>query len=263
MDKVEVPRVDKHSGQLSDYKHRVLPVDRISKQYKSTTNTKIPKSNGNNAKRRTGLFKRDKFWALQDISFDLYKGETLGVIGRNGVGKSSLLRVLADIVPPDKGEVQRAENHRASLLSLQAGFVPYLSGRINIVVSGMLLGLTRQEVMSRMDEVIRFSGLEAFIDVPVSTYSAGMRARLGFSITHQCDPEIILIDEVLGVGDEEFKKMSTAAMKEKIHSNKTVVIVSHQVPTIKELCDRVVWVDQGQTIAVGPTEEILEMYKKK
>lgn len=209
--------------------------------------------------RRTGLFKRDQFWALKDISFDLYKGETLGVIGKNGMGKSSLLRILADIVRPDKGTIIRG-NDRATLLSLQAGFIPYLSGRVNIVLGGMLLGLTRKLVMEKMDDIIEFSGIGEFIDVPVSTYSSGMRARLGFSIAYQCDPEIILIDEVLGVGDEDFRKVSIKVMKEKIHSSKTVVIVSHQVPTIRDLCDRVVWIDKGETRAVGKTEDIIALY---
>lgn len=210
--------------------------------------------------RRKGLFRREKYWALDAVSFDLYQGETLGVIGRNGVGKSSLLRLLAGIVEPDRGQIKR-EHHTASLLSLQAGFIPQISGRMNIQLGAMLLGLTEEEVIKKTPEVIAFSGLESFIDVPVATYSSGMRARLGFSIAYQCDPDIILIDEVLGVGDKDFRELSSRVMKERIQSDKTVVIVSHSIPLLRELCDRVVWIEEGKTRAQGSANEILDRYQ--
>lgn len=218
------------------------------------------KNVGLSYRRRKGLFRHDKYWALKDVSFSLYQGETLGVIGRNGVGKSSLLRVLAGIVKPDSGTLIRGEQ-TASLLSLQAGFIPQVSGRMNILLGGMLLGLSKKEVLSKMDEIIAFSGLNEFIDVPVSTYSSGMRARLGFSIAYQCDPNIILIDEVMGVGDKDFRKVSSNVMKDRIHSDRTVVIVSHSIPLLRELCDRVVWIEEGMTKGEGEAALILDQYQ--
>ena len=214
--------------------------------------------------RRQGFLKRSRFWALKNISFNLYAGETLGVIGKNGVGNSTLLRVLAGIVTPNTGKlILHCSELRISLISLGAGFVPYLSGRENAILSGMMLGATKGEIISRMDDIISFSELDGFFDEPVSTYSTGMRARLGFSVAFQLDPDVILLDEVLGVGDLSFRKKSTTAMKARIKSDKTVVLVSHSVPLIKELCDRIVWIEDGETQAQGMVEDVLEAYIKK
>ena len=211
--------------------------------------------------RRQSFFKKNRYWALQDISFDLNAGETLGVIGRNGVGKSTLLKVLAGIIIPDKGQmIKHHPDLRISLISLQAGFVPYLTGRENAILGGMLLGATKEEMLSRMDAIKIFSELNHFFDEPVSTYSTGMRARLGFSVAYHVDPDVILLDEVLGVGDEAFRIKSTDAMKERIRSEKTVVIVSHSVPILKEVCDRVVWIENGMTKIQGDVSEVLSAY---
>lgn len=210
--------------------------------------------------RRSGFMRHTRFWALHDVSFDIRHGETLGVIGHNGAGKSTLLRLLAGILAPDSGElVSRAE--RISLLTLQAGFVPYLSGRQNALLSGILLGMSYQQVAARMPEIISFSGLEEFIDQPLHTYSSGMRARLGFTVAFQADPDVLLVDEVLGVGDAAFKEKSTAAMHAKIASDKTVVIVTHSAETVLELCDRVVWIHRGVTHQIGEPEVIVERYQ--
>ena len=209
---------------------------------------------------RKGFRKQPKFWALKDISFDIFHGETLGVIGRNGVGKSTLLCLVAGIIDPDMGTVFRAENCHASLLSLQVGFVPQLTGRENAVLSGMLLGMHRDIIESRMDEIIAFSELDEFIDQPIYTYSTGMRARLGFSVAFQTDPDILLVDEVLGVGDADFREKSSRAMRQKIHSNKTVVLVSHNHQTIRNLCDRVVWIDNGRARLEGDPDTVLKAY---
>ena len=213
--------------------------------------------------RRLRFLRRSRFWALQDISFDLHAGETLGVIGKNGVGKSTLLRVLAGIIAPNTGdmEVLRPGLH-ISLISLQAGFVPYLTGRENAILSGMLLGATKKEICSRMDAIVAFSELDGFFDEPVNTYSTGMRARLGFSVAYHVEPDVILLDEVLGVGDETFKKKSTAAMKQRIQSDKTVVMVSHSAPLLKEMCDRLVWIEDGKTCAQGDVPRVLDAYRK-
>lgn len=208
---------------------------------------------------REGIFKWSKYSPLQDISFDLRRGETVGIIGRNGVGKSSLLRLIAGILEPDHGHIINY-GARISLLSLGAGFVPHLSGRQNAILSGMLLGLHRSEIAQKMEAIIDFSDLGQFIDRPLRTYSAGMRARLGFSVAIQVDPDVLLIDEVLGVGDEEFRKKSSTEMKRLIKSDKTVVLVSHNLPTVKELCDKVVWLEHGVIKAEGPTETLLKLY---
>jgi lipopolysaccharide transport system ATP-binding protein len=214
--------------------------------------------------RRRGFLKRSRFWALKDVSFDLYGGETLGVIGRNGVGKSTLLRVLAGIIAPDTGSVMvHRPGLRISLLSLGAGFVPFLSGRENAILNGMMLGATKREIISRMDDIVAFSELNDFFDEPVNTYSTGMRARLGFSVAYHLEPDVILLDEVLGVGDEAFRKKSTDAMKQRIKSDKTVVLVSHSVPLLRELCDRIVWIEAGKSQLQGSVPEVLDAYLKK
>ncbi len=201
-----------------------------------------------------------EFWAISDASLDLHRGETLGVIGRNGSGKSTLLKLLAGILRPDRGEIW-TDGSRGTLLSLQVGFLPYLSGRENIFLSGILLGMRRKEIAARLESIVAFAELEDVIDEPIHTYSTGMRARLGFSTAIQVDPEILLIDEVLGVGDAAFVRKSTAALKEKVRSEKTVVIVSHAPATIRELCDRAVWIHAGVTRREGSPEEVLEAYQ--
>lgn len=212
-------------------------------------------------RRRKSLLKSEPFWALQDVSLDLYSGETLGVIGRNGAGKSTLLQMLAGIIKPDKGTLINA-GYQASLLALQLGFIHYLTGRENIVLSGILMGLRRKEIEAKMDAIIAFSELETFIDQPIITYSSGMKARLGFSVAFHADPDILLIDEILGVGDAEFSKKSTTVMREKIRTNKTVVFVSHNAVLIRQLCDRVVWIEEGISRAEGDTETVLTQYNQ-
>lgn len=212
-------------------------------------------------RRRSGFLGRrgTEFWALEGLSMSLYRGETLGVVGRNGAGKSTLLRLLAGITRPDRGELVN-HGYQATLLSLQVGFVGHLSGRENIMLSGLLLGLDRREIAARTDDIVRFAELEDFIDQPIQTYSSGMRARLGFSTAFHVDPDILLIDEVLGVGDAGFVKKSKAVMREKIRSDKTVVIVSHSASSIRSLCDRVIWVHDGRVQDDGLPQSVLRRY---
>lgn len=213
---------------------------------------------------RAGFMKRREVWALKDVSFTVYEGETLGIIGKNGAGKSTLLQVISGIILPDKGEVTtNKHDFHAMLLSLQAGFVPPLSGRENIFLGGLFYGIEPGKMRSMEQSIIDFSGLGDFIDQPVNMYSTGMRARLGFAVAIHADPDIILIDEVLGVGDIEFKEKSTAAMKEKISSEKTVIIVSHHPQTLKELCDRVVLIENGVSVLQGPPDAVLRQYHQK
>ncbi|HXH02943.1 MAG TPA: ABC transporter ATP-binding protein [Candidatus Competibacteraceae bacterium] len=208
---------------------------------------------------RKGYLRHERYWALRDVSFDLYPGDSLGVIGRNGAGKSTLLKLLSGIVKPDLGSAELF-GHHATLLSLQVGFVPYLSGRENAILSGMLMGMHRDEMERRMGEIIAFSELDEFIDQPISSYSAGMRARLGFSVAIQLDPDILLIDEVLGVGDAQFQAKSSARIHDIIRSRKTVVLVSHNADTLRKLCNRAIWLEGGVTRAVGDTDSVLREY---
>jgi len=211
-------------------------------------------------RKRSALLTRPKrFWALKGVTLDVFRGETLGVIGRNGAGKSTLLRILAGILLPDKGTVIR-DKSRATLLSLQVGFIPGLSGRENIILSGMLLGCSRRQMQSRLDSIVEFAELADFIDEPLRSYSSGMCARLGFSIAYHVDPEIVLIDETLSVGDAAFALKSSAAIRVRILSNRTVVLVSHQAKKIEELCDRAVWIDVGFSRLTGEAGEVVHAY---
>lgn len=210
---------------------------------------------------KSGYLKWNKHTPLKNISFDLLRGETLGLIGRNGAGKSTLLRMIAGIIEPDAGEII---NHgvRVSLLALGVGFMSHLTGRENAILSGLLLGMRKRDILKRMGHIIEFSGLGDFIDQPLRTYSSGMCARLGFSVAIQATPEALLIDEVLGVGDEDFRKKSTEEMKRLIKSDTAIILVSHSLQDINELCDRVILIDQGTIALTGHTAEVLEQYRK-
>jgi lipopolysaccharide transport system ATP-binding protein len=211
--------------------------------------------------KRLGYFKKKRFSVLNNVSFKVYPGETLGIIGRNGAGKTTLLKLIAGIFEPDRGKII-TNGIRISMLSLQAGFVPFLSARENTYLSGMILGMTKKEIKENMDSIKSFSGLQDWFEEPIRSYSTGMKARLGFSIGLQLDTDMLLIDEVMGVGDGEFRAKSTAQIKEKIKSNKTVVLVSHTIQTINELCDRVVWIENGTVNSLGKPSEVLPSYQK-
>ncbi|HXC53360.1 MAG TPA: ATP-binding cassette domain-containing protein [Candidatus Limnocylindrales bacterium] len=200
-------------------------------------------------------------WALRGVSFDVDHGETLGIIGRNGAGKTTLLRVLAGILGCDRGTVERAPGVRSSLLSLQVGFLPQLTGRENATLSGMLLGLRRREVAARFDSIVAFAELEDVIDDPIATWSDGMRARLGFSVAYHADPDLLLLDEALGTGDAAFHEKSAAAMRERIRSDRTCVLVTHDEAAIHELCDRCIWIEGGVVAAAGRPRDVLASYR--
>jgi lipopolysaccharide transport system ATP-binding protein len=210
--------------------------------------------------RANSLFRRDPFWALKDVSLDLHAGESLGVVGRNGVGKTTLLKVLADIIRPDRGMVENL-GATTAMLSMQAGFDQFASGRTNILLSALLLGYSEDEIRDRMDDIIAYAELGDFIDQPLAGYSAGMRARLGFSVCYFLEPDVLLIDEALGAGDLEFRRKSAAAMKEKIRSEQTVVLVSHEPKTINSLCDRAVWIEDGKSVVAGDAAEVVRAYE--
>lgn len=209
---------------------------------------------------RSGFLKRSSYWALQDISFSINKGETIGVIGRNGVGKTTLLRLLSNIISPDRGTVSRVEGLRTVLLSIQAGFIASLTGRQNAVISGITLGLSRRKMESCIEQVIEFAELHDFIDQPVAAYSAGMRARLGFAVAMNVDPDILLIDEAISVGDEAFRKKSAAVIRDRVEANETTVLVTHNAQMAKSLCTRLVWIEAGLIRMMGEPGEVLEHY---
>ena len=213
-------------------------------------------------KKKVSLFRTEKSWGLRNVSLQVKRGETLGVIGGNGAGKSTLLKLLSGILDPDEGKVLRKVRN-ISLLTLGLGFLPNLSGRDNAVLSGILLGKTKDEMRNLLDDIIDFSEIGDAINDPVRTYSSGMRARLSFATALKADSDMILVDELLGVGDRQFRKKSTQAMKEQISSEKTVVIVSHNEELIKEVCDRLIWIDAGTIKAQGSVEEVRKQYHAK
>lgn len=207
------------------------------------------------------IFNRRKIWALKELDFDLYQGETLGVIGKNGAGKSTLMKLMAGIIDPDAGQIIRNVT-TVQLLALQVGFLQHLSGRENAILSGILLGMRKKQMLEVMDSIIEFSELGEQIEDEVRTYSTGMKARLGFAVACHTDPDVLLIDEVLGVGDARFKAKSRKVMVERIRSNKTVVLISHNEDTIMEFCDRAILLNQGTIEAVGSPAEIIEAYNR-
>ena len=207
------------------------------------------------------LARGTEYWALSDVSFDVYPGETIGLVGSNGAGKTTLLKAIAGIIEPDQGTIERSAIN-LSMLSLQVGFLPQLSGRENAILSGMLLGLERPAAERRVADIEAFADLGPHFDEPLATFSSGMRARLGFSCALYSAAEVLLIDEVLGVGDKEFRAKSNAAIHELIRSNRTVLLASHNLATIRELCDRAVWIDNGRVRATAATDEVLDQYTK-
>ena len=206
--------------------------------------------------------KKEYFEAVKNVSFEVEKGEILGIVGKNGSGKSTMLRALAHIFSPDEGTIDTFDN-TVSLLSIGVGFQKELSGRENIVLSGMLLGFPEEEIREKMPRIIKFADLGDFIDRPVSTYSSGMYSKLAFSITAILETDIILIDEVLSVGDRRFKKKSYKKMKSLISDKeRTVVIVSHNNQSLRDLCTKVLWINEGEMVMIGETNEVLNKYEE-
>ena len=204
--------------------------------------------------------KPEIYEAVRGVSFKVKKGDILGIVGKNGSGKSTLLRALAGVFSPDSGEID-LHGYTISLLAIGVGFQKALSGRENIYLSGMLLGFSEDQIREKIDEIISFAGLGKFIDMPVQTYSSGMYSKLAFSITAILETDIMLIDEVLSVGDAKFKKQSYKKMKELImDENRTVIIVSHNSDTIRNLCTSVLWLHEGEVRMMGNTDEVMDAY---
>ena len=199
------------------------------------------------------------FWALQDVSFMVPTGELVGIIGRNGAGKTTLLRILARITAPTAG-VARVRGRLSALLDVGTGFHDELTGRENMFLSGAILGMSRRDVRARFDEIAAFSGVERFLDTPLKRYSAGMRLRLAFAVAAHLEPDVLVIDEALAVGDAEFQRRCMGRMEDLQRSGRTVVFVSHDLGAIGRLCERALWLDQGRVAFDGPTHETLRRY---
>ena len=201
----------------------------------------------------------EEFWALKDINLEIEQGDTIGIIGRNGAGKSTLLKILSQITPPTTGKITMG-GRVASLLEVGTGFNPELTGRENIFLNGAILGMTRKEITRKFDEIVAFSEIEKFLDTPVKRYSSGMYVRLAFAVAAHLEPEILIVDEVLAVGDAQFQKKCLGKMSEVGKSGRTVIFVSHNMAAIKSLCAKSLFLSKGEIVAFGKTDEIIEKY---
>lgn len=237
----------------------VVSFDNVSKSYPLYGHVRGIKNFLFNFPRSLASMKQERFEALSNISFDVYEGEKFGIIGNNGAGKSTTLGLIAGVLSPNKGRVI-VRRRVSPLLSLGAGFHPELTGRENVELNGVLLGLTRKEIRRKMDEIIDFSELGDFVNRPVRVYSSGMMARLGFSVVAHLDPELMLIDEVLGVGDIRFQRKCVEKMKSFKDSNVTMVLVTHSVASVINLCDRAMWIDNHHVRMMGDPTEVVEAY---
>lgn len=210
---------------------------------------------------RKSNFEHGIHQVLDGVSLKLFRGQTLGIVGRNGAGKTTLLRLMAGVIAPRSGQVLRDPSVRCSLLSLGLGFQPNLTGSDNAQLAALLQGASREEARDCLESVKEFSGLGASFNEPVKTYSAGMKARLGFATALQTQVEVLLVDEVLSVGDLDFRKKAYAAMRERLVSDQTVVLVSHSEQQIAETCDSAVWIENGQLSAYGDVDEVFGAYR--
>lgn len=207
-----------------------------------------------------GIDTKEDFWALKNVSFNIEPGEVVGIIGRNGAGKSTLLKILTGITPPTTGEI-KMRGKVASLLEVGTGFHPELTGRENIFLNGAILGMTKKEIVKKFDEIIAFAGIEKFLDTPVKYYSSGMYVRLAFSVAAHMEPDILLVDEVLAVGDAEFQKKCLGKMEEVTKkSGRTILFVSHNMAAIQSLCKKCILLEKGEVKNIGNTEDIVNEY---
>src|SRR2546423_2981302 len=208
---------------------------------------------------RERALRPQEFWVLNDVTFDLRKGETVGIIGHNGAGKSTMLKHLSGIMQPTRGSIE-VNGRLSALIEVGAGFHPDLTGRENVFLNGVILGMTRNEVKRRFDEIVDFAGLAEFIDTPVKRYSSGMFARLGFSVAAHLEPDILVIDEVLSVGDFAFQRKGLEKMRAIAKSGATVVFVSHNLQAVAEFCQRGILLEKGRIAADGPTDQVIRRY---
>jgi len=243
-----------------------ITVEGLSKRYRigqyrgayGTLRDSITDTVGRIARRehRSGY---EEIWALKDVSFDVPDGSVLGIVGRNGAGKSTLLKILTRITTPTEGRAT-LRGHVGSLLEVGTGFHGELTGRENVFLNGSVLGMKRREIARKFDEIVEFSGVHKFIDTPVKRYSSGMQVRLAFAVAAHLEPEILLVDEVLAVGDAEFQRRCLGRMEELSNTGRTVLFVSHQMQSVSQLCDRALQLEDGQIVDDGPAEEVVARY---
>jgi ABC-type polysaccharide/polyol phosphate transport system ATPase subunit len=212
-------------------------------------------------RRVKGQLAFNDFWALRGVSLEVRRGETLGIVGPNGAGKSTLLKLVAAVLRPTAGRVW-VKGRVAPLLELGAGFDHELTGRENVFLNGTILGFSQKDIASRFDRIVDFAGVREFIDLPLRTYSTGMVARLGFAIATDVRPEILIVDELLSVGDEEFQRKSAARLAELRLGGDAILLVSHSLDSLRRHCHRVAWLDHGRLLQVGPTHEVVEAYRR-
>jgi lipopolysaccharide transport system ATP-binding protein len=205
---------------------------------------------------------RGEFWALQDVTFSVHPGEAIGIVGRNGAGKSTLLKILSRITPPTTGRI-RMRGRVASLLEVGTGFHPELTGRENIFVNGAVLGMTRREIARKFDEIVDFAEVDRFLDTPVKRYSSGMYVRLAFAVAAHLEPEILVVDEVLAVGDAQYQRKCLGKMGDAARGGRTVLFVSHNMPAVEALCQKAVLLESGRVASVGPAQEIVGAYVRR
>src|SRR5213595_1948985 len=220
-----------------------------------TRNAKVESPNGES----DGDLGDDEVWALRGVSFEVKQGEILGIIGRNGAGKSTLLKILSRVTAPTSGEV-RVKGRIASLLEVGTGFHPELTGRENIFLNGAILGMTKAEIRTKLDEIVAFAEIDTYVDTPVKRYSSGMYVRLAFAVAAHLEPEILIVDEVLAVGDVQFQKKCLGKMGEVAHQGRTVLFVSHNMSAVKSLCGRALLLADGLLPANGPVDNVIEKY---
>lgn len=243
----------------------VIKVESLSKQYQIGKKQAYLTLRDQIVSLPKKLFKKQKtkdFWALKNINFEIKKGEVIGIIGRNGAGKSTLLKILSKIVEPTDGKITM-KGKISSLLEIGTGFNGELTGRENIYLNGAILGMSKKEIKEKFDEIIAFSGVENFLDTPVKKYSSGMYVRLAFAVAAHLDTNILLIDEVLAVGDIEFRKKSLGKMKNMAGSGKTTIFVSHDMTSIKQLCSKVIFLKKGEIIDFGKPNKIISLYENE
>jgi ABC-2 type transport system ATP-binding protein len=240
------------SGQVA------IEVDDVSKKFRlyKERNQSIK-----SAVMRRRVSEHEDFWALRDISMQINQGETFGLVGDNGSGKSTLLKCMAKILYPDKGGITM-HGRVAALLEVGSGFHPELSGRENVYLNGSILGMSRKEVDRKFDDIVDFSGVREFIDQPVKNYSSGMYVRLGFSVAINVEPDILLVDEVLAVGDESFQAKCAEKFAQFRDEGRTVVIVSHALGTLAKMCDRAAWIQHGDLKMVGAPDDVIALYRQ-
>ena len=230
-----------------------IEVDSLSKKYRlgeyqaayGTLRETLVHAARRLTRQRAPFVRHTEIWALRDVSFEVPEGQVLGVIGRNGAGKSTLLKILTRIATPTTGRAE-IRGRVGSLLEVGTGFNQELTGRENVYLNGAILGMKRREIERRFDDIVEFSGVEKFIDTPVKRYSSGMYVRLAFAVAAHLEPEIMLVDEVLSVGDAEFQRRCLGRMEELGNAGRTVLFVSHALPAVAQLCDRAIWIDGGQ-----------------